>query len=31
LKQHAMQGDTTLTVLRAVAQNALNDVKRRSA
>ena len=26
LRQHAMQGDTTLTVLRAVAQNALKEI-----
>ena len=26
LKQHAMQGDVTLTVLRAVAQSALKEI-----
>ena len=31
LKQHAMQGETTLTGLRAVAQSALKEVKQRTA
>jgi hypothetical protein len=31
LKRHAMQGDTTLTELRAVAQSALKEIKQQSA
>ena len=31
LKQHAMQGNTTLTALRAVAQSALKEIKHRTA
>lgn len=31
LKQHAMQGDTSLTALRAVALSALKEIKQRTA
>jgi hypothetical protein len=31
LKRHAMQGDTTLTDLRVVAQSALKEIKQRTA
>lgn len=31
LKWHAMQGDTTLTDLRAVAHSALKEIKQRTA
>jgi transposase len=31
LKRHAMQGDTTLTELRAAAHSALKEIKQRTA